>query len=199
MTHALLTPQQLRERLVQFYTGSFRRAYGGADRATIERKVIADLEFVDASKRHAPAAPSGASNPAPPRNLAAKAGAEVGMTVAKPDEPGERYRPNFLHKNPMLISERWGAATARLMRILQGSWGSTLTDAIKNSEVPRLAAEFLDVYGYYMTRGRPAPNTGVDHNPFRDLSDKDAARLFMRKVEDICDKSTRELGGWYVK
>lgn len=199
MTHALLTPQQLRERLVEFYMGSFKRAYGGADRATIERKVIADLEFVESAKRMESSAPASVRRPPPPRNLAAQASANAGMTIAKGAEPGERYRPNFLHKNPMLISERWGAATARLMRILQGSWGSSLTEAVENSEVPRLAREFLDVYGYYMTRGRPAPLSGVDRNPFRDLSDKDAARLFMRKVEDICDKSTRELGGWYVK
>lgn len=195
----ILTPQQLRERLVEFYMVSFKRAYGGADRASIERKVIADLEFVDSAKRMESAAAAPRTATPPPRNLAAKASADVGMTVTKDAEPGVRYRPNFLHKNPMLISERWGAATARLMRILQGSWGSTLTAAAENSEVPRLAREFLDVYGYYMTRGRPAPLSGVDRNPFRELSDKDAARLFMRKVEDICDKSTRELGGWYVK
>lgn len=194
----ILTPQQLRERLVEFYMVSFKRAYGGADRASIERKVIADLEFVDSAKRMEPASQP-APVVAPPRNLATKASADAGMTIAKDAQPGERYRPNFLHKNPMLISERWGAATARLMRILQGSFGSSLTAAVENSEVPRLAREFLDVYGYYMTRGRPAPLSGVDRNPFRELSDRDAARLFMRRVEDICDKSTRELGGWYVK
>jgi hypothetical protein len=194
----LLTPQQLRERLVEFYMGAFKRAYGHADRASLERKVVADLEYVDAAKRHAPP-PSARSAPPPPRNLASKAASTVGMDVAKPTQPREIYRPNFLHKNPMLISERWGAATARVARILQGSWGSALTDAVNNAEVPRLAKKFLDVYAAYMMRGRPAPTRGVDRNEFRNLSDKDAARLFMRKVEDICDESTRELGGWYIR
>ena len=91
------------------------------------------------------------------------------------------------------------AATARITRILQGSHGTTLTDAVKTSEVPRLAKEFLDVYAQYMLRGKPAPLTGTDHNRFRGKSDKDAARLFMRLTEDICDRSTREMGGWFVK
>lgn len=196
----LLTPQQLRERLVEFYAKSFQRAYGHADRASLERKVVADLEYVEAAKKHAPT-PSTRSAPPAPRQLASKAAAGAGMDVGKTVAPREIYRPNFLHKNPMLISERWGAATARITRILQGSWGSALTDAVNNAEVPRLAKKFLDVYAAYMMRGRPPPTKGEDRNEFRklNLSDKDAARLFMRKVEDICDESTRELGGWYVK
>jgi len=50
-----------------------------------------------------------------------------------------------------------------------------------------------------MVRDRPAPTTGIDHNPFRGLSDKDAARMFMRRVYDICDRSTGVLGHWWVK
>jgi hypothetical protein len=99
----------------------------------------------------------------------------------------------------MLVSERWGAANARIMRILEGSSGATLLESVQNSQIPHLAREVINVLGYYLSSGAPAPLAGVDHNPFRGLSGKDAARLLMRKFEDICDRSTRELGGWYVK
>ena len=191
----LLTPQQLRERLVEFYMATYKRAFGSANRQLLERKVVADLEYVERAKAVAP--PPRVTPAAPPPRQANAVAAAGGMSIHQ--QPGQRYRPGFLHGNPWLISERWAAATARIARILEGSNGSELLKAVSTAGVPRLGKKFLDAYGYYMTRGRPAPIAGVDHNPYRGLSDKDAARLFMRQVEDICDESTRELGGWFVR
>lgn len=196
----LLTPQQVRERLVEMAMRSYQRAYGVADRALLERKVIAQLEMVDAATRGATPRPRPA--PPAPRDLASKAAAENGMRLAAGGPVararGVAFRPKFLYQNPMLLSERWGAACARVQRILAGSQASTLAAAVKTSESPRLAKKILDVFAQYSLRERPAP-TGVDHNPFRHLSDVDAARMFMRRIEDICDESTRELGKWYVR
>lgn len=112
---------------------------------------------------------------------------------------GTPYRPRVLHANPHTFSQRWSYAVARIYRIGEGANASSFGRATDTSEMPKLAKEYLELYAYYMTRARPAPLFGIDHNPFRHLSDKDAARMFERRVEGICDKSTGKLGPWYTK
>ncbi len=206
---ALLGPQELRERLVQLYTTTYQRAFGRADQQEIEAKVIADLELVDAARRNGElcgpgriAAPGDRPASARPDLLAAVQ-AETGTTLTKPTErrAGIPYRPRVLHENPMVTSARWGAAVARIARITEGAGGaSTFERATANAEIPALARRYAETFAFFLTRSKPPPPGGkVDHNKFRNLSDKDAARLFMREVEDICDKSTGVLGAWYVK
>lgn len=206
---ALLTPQQLRERLVEFKRQAYRRAYGVDDQRAIERLVTAQLEYVDAAKRCAPA--PRARKPAPPPRHAPDAARAMGAELR--EERGVPYRPALLDANPWLTDERWAAANARINRILQGASASTIAEAVKTSQVPRLAAKFWSVFASYYRRGLLPNNEPytpeaasvlalrgwVDRNPFRHMSDEDALRMFRRKVEDICDESTRELGGWYVR
>lgn len=199
---AVISPQEARERLVAYYMRAFNRAYGAADRAAIERKVIADCELVDRASRD-PTPPQRTPGPRPARpDPVAEALAATNTRLTKAMEsPVQRYRPRVLHQNPLLISERWAAACARIARILEGSGGSSsLTGGAANAQLPALAKRYLEAYAFYLTRYKPPPSKGVDHNPFRGLSDKDAARLFMRLVEDICDASTGSvMGAWYVK
>lgn len=112
------------------------------------------------------------------------------------------YRPVVLHANPTLISHRWPYAVMRIKRILEGvARSSSLEAAIGQAEYKTLAKEYVELYAFYLTRTRPPPRKGSDHNPFRNLSDLDASRMFVRKVEDLCDRSTRHagLGSWYTK
>ena len=109
------------------------------------------------------------------------------------------YRPRILHADPHTFSRRWPFAVARIYRIGEGAKASTFGRATDSAECPALAKEYLELYAYYMTRRAPAPLYKIDHNPFRHLSDKDAARMFERRVEDICDRSTGRLGPWWVK
>lgn len=110
------------------------------------------------------------------------------------------YRPGALYAQPQKISERWGFAVARINRILEGAArANNLKAAVNGAEYPKLATEFGELWSYYMTRSKPPPPRGVDHNPFRTLNDRDASRKFIRMVEDICDRSTGVLGSWYTK
>lgn len=205
----LLTPQQIRSRLVASYLFSYAAQGRRVDAADIERDVLAELELVDAARRLGELDGGGTKDPSPssPRpDLLTAAQAETGTTLSvehgdidvEPDKP-HQYKPNVLHRNPMERSARWGAAVARIGRILEGASGSTLTAAAANAQTPALARKWVEIYGYYMTRTMPSPASRVDHNPFRGLSDRDASRAFMRAVEDLCDQSTGALGSWYVK
>ena len=110
------------------------------------------------------------------------------------------YRPMALWENPRKVGPRWPFACMRIRRILEGvARSSSITDAVGGAEYKKLAREYGETYAYYLTRDRPAPARRVDHNPFRGLSDHDAFRMFVRKVEDICDRSTGKLGSWYTK
>ena len=119
---------------------------------------------------------------------------------------GNIYRPYALHGNPKEMANIWPRgpwAAARIGRIVEGSYasaGKSFEETCRTATVPKLAARYLELYAFYMFRDRPAPNPPrVDHNPFRHLSDFDAFRKFTRMVEDICDASSAQLGGWYVK
>lgn len=109
---------------------------------------------------------------------------------------------DILEKAPHKVSTRWPYACARIQRICEGAQprkGHTFETACKTATVPKLAHSFMELYAYYVTRSRPAPTVGGDHNPFRHLPDNEAEAKFQRLVEDICDKSSAKLGSWYVK
>ena len=115
---------------------------------------------------------------------------------------GVAYRPIALHANPHQVGPRWPYAVMRIARILEGcARSSNLEHAVDGAEYKVLAREYLELYAFYLMRSKPPPPNGrVDHNPFRHLSDYDAFRCFVAKVETICDKSVKHagLGRWYV-
>jgi len=120
--------------------------------------------------------------------------------VAAVDSTKRLYRPRALHDNPRAISSRWPSAVARIYRILQGvAQSSDFERAVNGAEYPDLAKQYAETWIFYMTRTKPGPPNKVDHNPFRNLTDTDAMRKFIRLVEDICDRSTGKLGAWCTK
>lgn len=205
----IVTPQEARARLIASYTNSYRRAQIRMSGSDIERQVLADLEIVDAARRAGDLGDGtpvkrDTVGPSSRSNLVEDTAKMYGHRIEIDRKPGavnpRAYRPAALYRNPQMLAERWGYAVARCQRIIEGSGGSSsLTAATANAEVPKLAKELLEVYAYYFTRSKSPPKVGADHNPFRHLTDKDASRMFIRKVEDICDRSTGVLGSWYTK
>lgn len=105
------------------------------------------------------------------------------------------WRPDFLFNNPARVAERWAYACGRLARIL--SEGKQNREFV--GRLGALAREYEELWALFMARNLPADARGYAANKFDGLSNRDVVRLFMRGVEDICDRSTGVLGGWYVR
>ncbi len=201
-----LTAHEIRDRMAAGYLESYRRAGMSLTPAEAEALAISDCELIDAARR-AGELSGGPKDPAklnparerPDPLLEAQRETNTRLVVSGEGEPEyQRYR--FMHRNPMLISERWGAACARINRILEGAArATTFEKAASGAEYPALVHAYQELWSYFLTRQMPPPSKGVDHNPFRHMSDSDAAWKFMRLVEDICDRSTGVLGSWFVK
>ena len=204
------SPQEIRRRLEQSYRQSYERAGIAASDRDIAAIALGDLTLVDRaralgelSRGASSVTPVDVARERPDPVLEAARDAGVKLTVVDEADAPVRDRYAFMHGDPTTISERWGAAVARIGNILERtSRQATIAGTLANAEFPKLATEYAELYGFFLTRGKPAP-PGIDHNPFRangvPLSDRDAARLFMRKVEDICDRSTGVLGPWWCK
>ncbi len=105
------------------------------------------------------------------------------------------WRPDFLFDNPVRVAERWAYACGRLARIL--SEGKQSREFV--GRLGQLAREYEELWALFMARNLPADARGYATNRFDGLSGRDVVRVYMRAVEDICDRSTGVLGGWYVK
>lgn len=190
--------------MVASYKAGYQRHGEAMSDRDIERQVIADCELVDAAKRHGDITsgkPAKAPAPASVRpDPIAEAERLNRKTLTKSNGTTKRGPLGVMDRTPQAISERWGYATARIARITEGAGrASTLTEAVDGAELPKLARKYAELWAHFMTRGGLPPARGVDHNPFRHLNDGDASRMFIRKVEDICDESTGSLGSWFVK
>lgn len=202
MTPAKLDPHAARDILVRSYQRSYDRARMVVSPAEVERQVIADCQLVDAARASGelssstPRGPAEAPRPRP--NRVAEAAAANGTRL---DPTGQVIRSRVVHGDPTKISERWGCAAGRIRRILEGVKRDTssLVVAVENAELGKLATEFAEIWACFTLREQPAPLTGKDRNPFRGMTTRDAARMFQRLVEDLCDRSTGVLGHWYVK
>lgn len=126
---------------------------------------------------------------------------QIERTGLKDPGGGTPYRPIALHANPHQVGPRWPYAVMRIARILEGcAKSSNLEHAVEGAEYKTLAKEYLELYAFYLMRSKaPPPNGRVDHNPFRHMSDFDAFRCFVAKVEAICDRSRDKLGPWWVR
>lgn len=140
------------------------------------------------------------ARPDPLAQAAQKARVRLTKSEQERRQQAQAYRPGALYADPSLVSERWSCAVGRFLRIFQGiAKSSDVTKAVSGAEYPELTREAVELWFHYFTdRHRPAPLTGVDRNPFRGMSDKDATRKFMRLVEDVCDRSTGKMGSWYA-
>jgi hypothetical protein len=193
---AVLSPQQKRDILIKSYMDSYRHAQIKMTRDEVERQVIADCELVDAAERAGEIRGGGTPNPKKPRHERPDHVQQVQQAtgvrlLGEHDKPPEIWRPSFLFRNPQQVGERWGFAVARIARICEGG--------TKEGSLAHLARDYKTLYACFLLRNVPAQNRGFQVNRFDGLTDRDAARAFMRAVEDICDRSTGALGSWYTK
>jgi hypothetical protein len=132
---------------------------------------------------------------------------KTGLKLTKGErDQSTAYRPAILDWNPTAKRHPWwyAHACARIGRILEGakpSFGSfsrdaALESAIKNAAHPKCAKRYMETWSYFMTRFRPSPVIGTDHNPFRGLSDSAAYAKWYVLIESICEASTGKLGPW---
>lgn len=203
MSLRLTNPHELRERLTSLYVAQFRRTYGvEMARDLVAKKVIADLSYVDSVRRAGDLHESTSKAPAHVPPVDKRILATPTDDRPAPQPSGEQpidYRPDVLFRNPMAIGERFALAMGRIARICEGvGVAKTFGVASTTAEMPALARRFADHYAWFMMRERPAPTRGVDRNPYRGMTDRDAARAFMRAVEDIADASSGKLGPWRV-
>lgn len=196
------SPIELRDRMAKGYLDSYRRAGLDVTPEQMTKLAAADCELVDAADR-AGELRGGPRSDAPPEqprarpNVIAQAEQETGARLGAKSDPA---RTRAMNGNPQKVSERWGAAVARIKRILGGvGKSSSLVVAVKDAELGALAKEYAEHFAQYQMRGTKPPAQGKDRNPYRHMSERDASRKFMRAVEDICDRSTGKLGSWYVK
>ena len=187
-------PRELRDATVRDYVRAVERSGQPVDLDAIYKLAIRHLEIVDAYNRGDDLTRP-KKRPAPKyRRLIANAEHPArSAPVATVPASGQRDR-NILHANPFQVSARWPYAMGRIRRIVAGARAaSTLAGGTSTAECPDLALRFLRLYAAYMTRHRESR-----HNPFRGLTERDAARAFVRGVEDICDASSSKLGSWWV-
>lgn len=193
----LTDPLEIRDATVRDYVRNAVRMGYRPDVEAISRLAVADLILVDNAKREAKrAAPAANTNKAKRKreDVLAKAQQETGVTIRAGG--AKRTSASILNVPAHMANARWTYACARIMRILQGTTKKgSLEDAVKDAQIPALAREYADLYiNYFLLRNRIDKN-----NPFLGLNDRDASRKFMRLVENICDRSTGVLGGWFVK
>ncbi len=193
------SPQAKKAAIVDSYMRSFRAAGVSANAREIEAMVVADCQLVDAAGI-TPATRS-ERKPAPVRTAPAEhVAAEAQRTGLRATVgPGKAVKVRALDGDPRDVSERWALAAYRIAQIIQGAASGAALGNTDGSAVPVLARAYLELWSYFTTRHAPARQLGrVDHNPFRGMSDADAARKFMRLCEDICDRSTGRFGQWMV-
>lgn len=172
------------------------RAGVAVTEAELERGAVDDLIIVEALKRgHDPTRQTKRTKPQKAEAVAAAAPEPARpFRIVNPGELDIERIP-LLHSRPAAISRRWAAAVERLRLIMEGAAPApTHDEMLATANCPDLALDWWKLYASFRFRHRD-----TRHNPFRDMSNRDAARALMRWVEDICDRSTGRLGPWQEK
>lgn len=201
-----LSAHEVRDQMIRDYTRNFERISGqAAEPLDIERLVISDLLHTDAAereRRHVRAPVK--AQPKKARETLDDKLATLGVARALNATP----KLSMLDLSPRLVSERWPFAMARIRRILQPRDNQKL--AVKagaqaltaTASYPALAERYWMAFLGHASRTMPSFRWGdaIERvNPYYGLSKRDAARMFIRAIEDICDASTGVLGSWVTK
>lgn len=191
------TPQEVREGMVADYADNVRKAGGTVDLADIERVVAADLQVYEAVESARKAAPAPKPKIDEREDTAAIVARSKGMELYRRPIGADVADP-LLDKDPRKVSAKFPAMMARIKRIIAPRGNvrqRTFTKSLEEMTAPKLAREFLNLFICYQQ-----PSIPVRGNPFLEMANpRDRARMFLRKVEDICDRSTGSMGPWWVK
>lgn len=202
MTDQLKDPHEIKAAIVEQYHANSRRMGLEVSGADLERIAASDLQAVDryeSARKAAPAAAPAAPNPNRV-NKGAEYAAKRGATFQKSMvAPGERspIGDMIMSAKPKTMSPRFDAMMARAFRIMQPNetvGGRGMEAMAKASDTPLLAkkmlAEFMNYKLWHLAPGK---------NPYSTPNEKDRAKIFIRRVEDLCDQSTAFYGPWWVK
>ena len=199
-----LNDRELKDATVRDYTRNARRMGLQPDLESIEALVVHDLTLVDRYE---------ADQASKPKKKPAKKERDIrtdelqeqldehGMRAYVNENPKDRPGDAIADATPK--SEKAIAMFARIKEILRprgsiaaaANQGKTLEESLIECQAPVLAREFLELWTWYV----PLRALWSPKNPFYWLSDGDAAKKFIRGLEDICDRSTGQFGHWWVK
>lgn len=197
---------ELKQALVGDYSRNAQRMGVSPDMGAIETQVLKDLNMVDAYESEQAAVPMPAK-PDATRQRDIKTDeldAELskhGMRAYCKDTPTERKPDMICDATPK--SEKAVRMFGRIKQILRprgniaavAQRGGSLRDSTVECTDPELAKEFLELWVWYI----PLRALWSPKNQYYWLSDYDAARVFLRGLEDICNRSTGRFGAWWVK
>lgn len=199
---ALTDPHQIKDAIVDQYRNNSLRMGLNVPTSDLERIATSDLQIVDRlAAQQKPSAPAAKQAPDPNRvNRAAAMAAEKGAKFTKglaPDEGSDGLRDLIMDARPRTVSARFDALMYRAFRIMRPNESATKTGIeaiIDKSDTPTLAKKMLaEFMNYKLCHLSPAKN------PYYGKSLKDRNRIFLRRVEDLCDQSTAFYGPWWVK
>lgn len=207
----LLSALDIRDATVRDYTRMAERMGAPVDPERIRRQAEADLMMVANYETENPPAPKAVRDTsdrvserradeldAAIADINAQPGGRVaGSPRSGPDPGRRRVRDRIIYRNPKKLAGVvwwWPHAMARVKRILAGARGTSIITALADAESPKLAREFMQHFSSMIQR-RPLhpPSSG---RPYDGVSDRDAERMFVRAVENICDRSRKQLGAW---
>lgn len=195
---------ELRQAVVQDYKRNAERAGQTPDMNAIEAQVLKDLAMVDmydAEQASKPArVPVKKERDIRTDELTAEIEAN-NLKVYVKDDPTDKPGDMICDATPK--SERAVRMFGRIKQILRprgdigamARRGNTIAESTIECTDPELALEFLELWTWYM----PLRMLASSKNKFYWLNDGDAAKLFIRGLEDICDRSTGRFGPWWVK
>ena len=197
---------ELKHQLVGDYKRNAERVGAAPDLGDLEAQVLADLAMVDQYEAEQASRPTPKPKEKKPRDIRTneleQELAEHNMRAYVDENPQDRVGDIIVDRTPK--SEKAIAMFSRIKLILtpRGSIaqaaanGKDMHDALIECNCPALAREFLELWSWYV----PLRGLKSLKNPFYLMHDGDAARKFIRGLEDICDRSNGWAGvNWYTK
>jgi hypothetical protein len=189
-------PRELRDATVRDYRRNAERMGVSLSAADVERLAVADLQIVEWYQAGIDASPKAPPKPRSPR--APSLVTEPGAPVLQRGER-RRDRPDIQYARAWRRGEKWAHAMGRLSRILEGaSKHSNIRVMASTANDPALALEYLRLFAAWLTRNRVSRHNPFQGAPGHILSERDAARKFESLIYDICDRSSRTMGPWWV-
>lgn len=198
---ALTDPHQIKDAIVEQYRANSQRMGLAVPVSDLERIATSDLHMVDRfTAAQKPASPAAKQAPDPNRvNRAEAMAAKNGAKFTKNNAPDDAddVRDLIMDAKPKTLSPKFDAMMYRAFRIMRPNEGATKAGfeaILDKSDAPLLAREMLAEFMNFKLW-----HLAPEKNPYHVKSIKDRRRIFLRRVENICDRSTAVYGPWWVK
>lgn len=197
----LLTPLAFRDATIRDHTAAYARAGIAIDPRQIERQAVSDCEVYDrvtgaqplvVKQTDAQLADVRAIRKKERDEEAARTGGAVSVT---PDRVVSSIVPAA---HMPATDDRQAFAWGRAQWIMQGATVSTNPEIMTSTCVhPKAALALWRIYADFAIRHMKRKIID-EANPYEGLSEEDCGRLLWRKIEDVCDTTTGQLGPWFV-